>query len=43
MENIRIGNPDATDAVLVVDPDTGYLYHVGPGPGVQSEVWLYIP
>jgi hypothetical protein len=34
--------PDATEGILVVDPATGYLYHVGPG-SVSLEVWLYIP
>ncbi len=29
-------------ALLVADPDTGYLYHFGPGSSAL-EVWLYIP
>ncbi len=37
--------PRATDAVLVADPSTGYLYHFGraASPTDPMEVWLYIP
>jgi hypothetical protein len=35
-------DPPATDALLVVDPETGWLYHVGPGPS-RLDVWLYVP
>ncbi len=38
----NVTDPPATDGFLVVDPETGWLYHLGPGPS-RLEVWLYIP
>jgi hypothetical protein len=35
-------DPPATDGILIVDPETGWLYHLGPGPS-RLEVWLYVP
>jgi titin len=38
----NLSDPPATDALLFVDPGTGWLYHVGPGPS-RLDVWLYVP
>ncbi len=37
-----VTHPNATEALLVVDPSTGHLYHFGPGSS-SLDVWLYIP
>jgi len=34
--------PNASGSILVVDPPSGFLYHLGPG-ATAIEVWLYVP